>query len=65
MRFWWCSTRRRNLLQGQGSHASSGVMMISKIGTSSPYHHPHVVEEDTQEASSKLHNMTILKVGEP
>jgi hypothetical protein len=34
MSFWWCG-RRRNLLQGQGSHASSGVMMISKMGTSS------------------------------
>jgi hypothetical protein len=34
MSFWWCG-RRRNLLQRQGSCASSGVMMISKMGTSS------------------------------
>jgi hypothetical protein len=35
MSFWWCG-RRINLLQGQGSRASSpGVMMISKMGTSS------------------------------
>ncbi len=29
-----------------------------------PYHHPLVVEEDMLETSSKIHNKTILKVGE-